>query len=204
MPSATYNNLPEEKRMRILNAACKEFAERGVVTANLSNIVKDAKIARGSIYQYFSAKEDLYAYVFDFYRAQRAEYVKPAFDLYRKAPFIDFFAEFYLRDCEYLLAHPLHIEMGKQLYCGKDNLSLSLIRRQQKLYRDWFIVAIEIDKDRGFIDKNMSGSILADLCVHFVTDVFVFQNIFDEISMDNLRQHCAATLQIIKDGIRPK
>jgi len=204
MPSATFNNLSEDKRLRILNAAAKEFAERGVVTANLANIVKDAKIARGSIYSYFSTKEELYVYLFDTLRAQRAEYVQPAFALYRKAPFIDFFSEFYLRDCEYLMAHPIHVEMGKQLYCGKDNTSLGLIRRQQKRYRDWFIVAIEADKDRGLIDQSVSGSVLTDLCVHFVTDVFIFQNIFDELSMENLRQHCDETMRIIREGIRPR
>ena len=204
MPNAIFNNLPESKRQRILNAAVKEFAERSLVNANLANIVKDAKIARGSLYSYFSSKEELYVYIFDTFRAQRAEYVKPAFELYRNAPFIDFFSEFYLRDCEYLMAHPMHIEMGKQLYCANDNTSLGLIRRLQKRYRDWFIVAIEMDKERGIIDKSVSSSVLTDLCVHFVTDVFIFQNIFDELSMDNLRQHCDETMHIIRKGIQAK
>jgi AcrR family transcriptional regulator len=41
-----------------------EFAEKGYKAASISAIVAGAKIAKGSFYQYFEDKDDLYAYIF--------------------------------------------------------------------------------------------------------------------------------------------
>lgn len=201
MPTATFLNLAKEKQERVLNAAVREFGIRNVQEANLSNIVKDAGIARGSLYQYFLTREDLYIYVFDTLRARRAEYVKPAFDLYKKVPFLRFFEDFYLRDSEYLLQNPSHIALGQQLYSNALNVSRGLIQRLQNRYRDIFLLAIDHDIDRGEISPDVDASILADLCAHFVTDIFIFQSVYSHLSMTNIREHCKKTLRIIEHGI---
>lgn len=202
MPSATFMKLPEEKQERILEAAIKEFGMRNVREANLSNIVKDAGIARGSLYQYFPTKDDLYVHVFETLRARRAEYVKPAYDLYKKEPFLRFFETFYLLDSEYLMQNPPHIALGQQLYSNTHGVSRGLIQRLQNRYKETFIIAIEFDKERGLIDRSIDTSSLADLCVHFVTDVFIFQSINTQLSMMNIRDHIQKTLRIIENGIR--
>ncbi len=202
MPTATFMNLPEEKQGRILEAAIKEFGIRNVREANLSNIIKDAGISRGSLYQYFETKEDLYIHVFDTLRAQRSEYVRPAYALYKKAPFLQFFGEFYLRDSEYLLQHPTHIALGQQLYSNALGVSRGLIHRQQSQYKETFLIGIEYDKERGQISLDVDTSSLADLCVHFVTDIFIFQSVNSQFSMSNIRDHCQKTLYIIENGIR--
>lgn len=203
MPTQTFFNLPKEKQERILNAGIEEFGKRNVQEANLSNIISDAGISRGSWYQYFENKDDMYVYVFDTLRAERAEYVKPAYSLYKKGPFIDFFKEFYLRDSEYLLLHPAHIELGKHLYSHAHGVSRRLIQRIQTHYRETFLVAIEFDKERGYISQNADSSTLADLCVHFVTDVFIFQSIANQLSRNNLRDYTEKMLYIIQNGINP-
>lgn len=63
MPKQTFFNLPEEKQKRILDVAVKEFAEHGYKGANISRMVLAAGIAKGSFYQYFEDKDDLYHYI---------------------------------------------------------------------------------------------------------------------------------------------
>lgn len=63
MPTSTFFNLPEEKRQKILKAANKEFGRVPIEMVSIKNIVEDAEIARGSFYQYFKDKEDLFEYV---------------------------------------------------------------------------------------------------------------------------------------------
>ena len=63
-PKSTFANLPAAKRERIINAALREFAEYGYQQASLNRIVKELGIAKGSLYQYFKNKEDLFLYVF--------------------------------------------------------------------------------------------------------------------------------------------
>ena len=63
MPSPTFLNLPAEKRDRIVELAIEEFSERPYAQASLSRIVARAGIAKGSIYQYFADKLDLYRWL---------------------------------------------------------------------------------------------------------------------------------------------
>lgn len=201
MPSATFNNLSQEKRERILQAAVKEFGVRNAQEANLSNIVRDSGIARGSLYQYFRNKDDLYSYVYDTLRARRAEHTAPAYELYKKEPFLRFFEAFHLLNIEYLLQNPSHIALGQQLYSSVQEISRKLVQLLQKQYREAFGSAIEFDKERGIIRKDADTTALADLCVHITTDVFIFQSIYTQLSMSDFRDSFRNTLALIEDGI---
>jgi len=64
MPKHTFLNLPEEKRERILRAALEEFSAADYAKATIDRIVERAGIPKGSFYQYFEDKDDLYEYVF--------------------------------------------------------------------------------------------------------------------------------------------
>lgn len=63
VPTQTFFNLPEEKRKRLIAGAMKEFSSKSLNEASISNIVKNSKISRGSFYQYFEDKNDLYFYL---------------------------------------------------------------------------------------------------------------------------------------------
>ncbi len=63
MPKSTFFNLPEEKRNLILEVAIDEFAGKDYDSASISQIVARAGIAKGSFYQYFEDKRDLYFYL---------------------------------------------------------------------------------------------------------------------------------------------
>jgi len=63
VPTDTFRNLPEEKQSRIFRAAVREFSEQPFRHASINRIIKEAEIPRGSFYQYFHGKEDLYLYV---------------------------------------------------------------------------------------------------------------------------------------------
>lgn len=65
MATNTFNNLPREKKERIINAAVKEFSRVPLEKALISNIIKDAGIPRGSFYQYFENIDDLFVYIID-------------------------------------------------------------------------------------------------------------------------------------------
>jgi TetR/AcrR family transcriptional regulator len=63
VPRDTFFNLPEEKRQLILDLAIEEFSEFDYKNASISSIVNRAGIAKGSFYQYFEDKKDLYLYL---------------------------------------------------------------------------------------------------------------------------------------------
>lgn len=59
----TFLRLPEEKRTRFLDAAWEEFTRVSFAESSINQIVRRAGIPRGSFYQYFRDKEDLFAYL---------------------------------------------------------------------------------------------------------------------------------------------
>lgn len=63
MPTETWRNLPEEKRDRIAKIAIAEFGTKGFSAGSLNVIAREAGIAKGSLFQYFEDKLDLFATV---------------------------------------------------------------------------------------------------------------------------------------------
>ena len=63
MPTSTFFRLPEEKRQRLLDAAWEEFTQVRCADASINKIIQGAKISRGSFYQYFTDKDELFAYL---------------------------------------------------------------------------------------------------------------------------------------------
>jgi AcrR family transcriptional regulator len=76
MPKQTFFNLPDEKRMAILDVAIVEFAENDYQSASISRMVARLGIAKGSFYQYFEDKNDLYAFVLDLAMWERLTFVQ--------------------------------------------------------------------------------------------------------------------------------
>ncbi len=65
MPKATWDNLPAAKRRRVVEAAMGEFGRHGFSGGSLNVIAREAGVAKGSLFQYFHDKLELYAYVCD-------------------------------------------------------------------------------------------------------------------------------------------
>lgn len=65
MPKKTFLNLTEEKKKRILDAAILEFSKNHYRKVTIDNIIEKAEIPKGSFYQYFLNKDDLYEYIFE-------------------------------------------------------------------------------------------------------------------------------------------
>lgn len=57
---STFDNIPPEKRERILSVATAEFADKGFENANINHIAKKAGVSVGSLYKYFDTKNDLF------------------------------------------------------------------------------------------------------------------------------------------------
>lgn len=61
-----FENLPEEKKNRILDACIEEFALNGYDKASTNSIVKKAEVSKGIIFHYFGNKKTLFLYIFDY------------------------------------------------------------------------------------------------------------------------------------------
>jgi len=76
MPKQTFFNLPAEKRQTIVDTAVEEFAENGFEAASINRIVATSGIAKGSFYQYFTGKLDLFMHLVDILAQEKTNYFK--------------------------------------------------------------------------------------------------------------------------------
>ena len=62
----TFAKLPSEKQERVLDAAIEEFSRWGYDKASINRMVGRLGIAKGSIFQYFGSKKNLYFHIFEY------------------------------------------------------------------------------------------------------------------------------------------
>ena len=61
----TFTKLPSDKQERILDVAIDEFSRWGYEKASINRMVGRLGIAKGSIFQYFGSKKNLYFHIFE-------------------------------------------------------------------------------------------------------------------------------------------
>lgn len=88
MPKDTFLNLEEEKRQRFIAAALEEFAHNSYAQASITRLVARLGIAKGSVYQYFEDKRDLWLYLKNYAEGVKMRYVMQV----RREAYADFWA----------------------------------------------------------------------------------------------------------------
>ncbi|BEP29567.1 TetR/AcrR family transcriptional regulator [Helicovermis profundi] len=61
-----FENLPKEKKRKIIEVSLIEFGENGFISASTNNIVQKAGISKGALFNYFGNKKNLYFYLVDY------------------------------------------------------------------------------------------------------------------------------------------
>lgn len=104
MAKQTFLNLTEEKRRRIVNIAMEEFAAHKYGKASLSNIVTRAGIAKGSMYQYFTDKKDLFVHILEVAAQEKIAYIDCEVD--QRADFFTALEQSIRASVKFNLEHP--------------------------------------------------------------------------------------------------
>ncbi|MBT29353.1 MAG: hypothetical protein CMO01_06790 [Thalassobius sp.] len=63
MPKDTFFKLKEDKKRKLTEAFLREFSLKSYDEASITSVVKELGIAKGSVYQYFNDKLDLFMYL---------------------------------------------------------------------------------------------------------------------------------------------
>ena len=112
MARETWWNLPAAKRQRVLDAALREFGSKGFSAGSLNTVAREAGVAKGSLFQYFDDKLDLYAtlchQIGDEARAATLRGVDPEGD----RPFFEVIRDLTLNWLAYFRTHPLVRDLG--------------------------------------------------------------------------------------------
>lgn len=130
MPKQTFFNLPAEKRETIINAAVDEFAQHGLENASTNRIVKTSGIAKGSFYQYFEDKHDVFLYLLSVLEREKMDFFKGLHPPSTNMDTFEYFRWMIKAGMEFNSAYPrmnqavVRVLMVEGLYYGKNFASL--------------------------------------------------------------------------------
>ena len=146
MPKQTFFNLEPEKRQAVIKAAVEEFAQLPFEQASLTKIVEKCGIAKGSMYQYFEDKRDLYMYVVDLAYEQKRDYVGKAF--VKGGDIFSVLEEYYRESYRFAREHPLFHQVANKFWDSKaEALQPELEKGRLSRARDF----------AQFLDNAMAG-----------------------------------------------
>jgi AcrR family transcriptional regulator len=125
MPKQTFLNLPDEKRKVIIDAAIDEFAEYGLENASTNRIVANSGISKGSFYQYFEDKQDVFMYLLTVLEQEKMEYFTGMSPPNRNMDTFQYFRWMIKTGMEFNTTNPRLIQavsrvlLGEGMYYGK-------------------------------------------------------------------------------------
>ena len=202
MPKETFFNLDEEKKQRIIEASINEFSDYSYNEVKLSKIIKAAKIPRGSFYQYFIDKLDLYKYVFNLIGESKLEFMKDLLSNHDKMPFVTLFEELYKRGVKFALSDPRYVRISKNLLLSGEELISEIVGDNLNVAKQYYIDYIETDKKLGRIRKDIDSELLAELVVKFTTNI-AFDEIQnnEEFNLEHMLEKSIKIINILRKGI---
>lgn len=176
IPTKTFLNLPKEKQNIIREAAINEFATRRFQDAKISNIIKESKISRGSFYQYFHDKMDVYKHIFDSMAQVKLQYLSDKLQNPNDLSFLELFRELYKSGAKFALSYPRFVKITKLLMSAKDNVYEQVFKDNIAIALDYYVGFIKKDQELGLMDPDIDPLILARLVVDMTVNVA-----FDEL-----------------------
>lgn len=94
MARPRFKNLPEEKRLALIETAGREFAQKGYDGASLNFILQKAGYSKGAAYYYFDNKADLFATAVEHYTQMLDQTVGEMSTYFNNATAGDFWERF--------------------------------------------------------------------------------------------------------------
>ena len=162
MPKQTFFNLPDEKREQILNVIIDEFAENDYANVSVSRIVARAGIAKGSFYQYFEDKDDLYGYLFDLIAQAKTEMFSldhPDPQHIGIFPYLNWVLE---NSVQFELTYPRFAKIGYRMLSGGDRENEMFTRARagsQQVYQQLVALGKQQGDIAPDIDEELAGYI---------------------------------------------
>lgn len=153
MPKDTFFNLPDEKRSTVQEAALHEFAEHGFEGASINRIVDRAGIAKGSFYQYFDDKADLFEQILDYIAELKMAFISPVLLNPAQHDFFTLLEELYRSGLAFAKENPQAARLGLEVNQNRTTpVFKQLLAESWRKADAFFRPLLELAIQRGEID----------------------------------------------------
>ena len=177
MPKETFYNLPEHKRRNIEKTAIKEFAEYGYDQASITRIVENCSIAKGSFYQYFDDKKDLYFYLVTRVGQEKVKALSPVMEKSQEYDFFGLIRALFLEGLKFAASNPEITMMGDWLFKNREHpiyneMVGAGLANARSIHEDLLKAAIKKGEVRDDIDIDFISYTISALSVSSVEYYF--------------------------------
>lgn len=193
MPTNTFYNLTNDKKQRIFDAAVKEFSTRRFTDASINQIIKRAGIPKGSFYQYFNGKEDLYLYMMGKIENEKREIMSHVKGLNPDADIFEIGMEEMKAALEWAKLRPDYSRIGILMWSDNSEFIARLRATTIESVRK----NIESDKERGLIKPEADSDLVANILITLILNESFFAGLDEDKYLKKLND----TIKILKEGI---
>jgi AcrR family transcriptional regulator len=163
MPKATFFNIAEDKRNQIYDAALEEFSLFAFTEASLNRICRASKIAKGSFYQYFNDKLDLYTYLLESATQTKFQYFNETMKHLEDLDFIDQIKSLYLSGVTFSMENPRLALLAERFVEEKSDLKELILEGNELKAYMFYETLIEKAKKNGSVRESVNTRALAML-----------------------------------------
>ncbi len=201
MPSQTFFNLPIEKQERIMNAAIHEMGLHTLEQLNIAHIINDAKIPRGSFYQYFKDKFDLYDYFYNYIAQRKMEFYGNLLSPEKDLKFIDRVLQIYIKGFEFALKNPDLVLAGRMIMMSdryqQQQMTKAAMEQSIQLFEHFIIEDQKKDLIRQTVDPKMLATVMLEITSKVTFEELLKQS-YDLIEIEKKIRNF---IEIIEKGI---
>lgn len=166
MPKDTFFNLPVEKRETITGVAIDEFAHYSYGHASINRIVNNSGIAKGSFYQYFEDKQDLFFYILQKMTEEKVAYLSPILQNSTELDFFQLVRALYAGGLRFAMRYPQYAAIGSHLLREKSSkIYREMISTNFTSGMDFYRSLLENAIEQGQVRRDVDVQMLA----YFIT-----------------------------------
>jgi AcrR family transcriptional regulator len=203
MPKQTFFNLPDSKQQRIIKAATEEFAVYPYLKTSINRIIEKADISKGSFYQYFNNKKDLYKYIIEQASEEKIKFLNNRMKDYQDYNFFKMLRKLFIVSIQFKNEYPLYSEIGDRLLNGgNDALKEEIYSESKPKSHDFFKSILKKAVKRGEIDSEVDIEFTAFMLTDFSISIvnYYFEN-HNPDNVDEIMDYVDKMLYIMKNGI---
>lgn len=203
MPKDTFFNLPEEKRERIIDAAIDEFAAYPYHQARVTVIADQAGIAKGSFYQYFADKKDLFKYLMEQIVEKKLSYInRDMVENRDKYGFFQLLREVYLSGIRFAKDNPRFVPIGMMIASDKE-LYHEIYGEHLDKGVDFFKQLLEYGKGQGTVDPAIDPALVAKMLMGMSYSLIDFIMEDGKLDLDDMKI-IDQMLYFVENGIKKR
>ncbi len=208
MPKPTFLNLPDEKRQVIEAAAIDAFAARGFEAASISRIVEQAGIAKGSFYQYFESKQDLFMHLVDLAASEKRAFFQHLPPPESSMDFFSYLRWLFAAGYAYAAVQSKLNQAVSRVLFGEGLFLGEAFREIRAATSRMFAEMIRQAAERGDLDPAVDPAVAAFVVETLLNALGLFILSQQPVSKEDLQQgsldwlHSGKAQQIIDDVLR--